>query len=529
MGMLTILDQIMVMVASLLFLAIGWSIGVRLEVRRQQIAQRTADKIHRQAEEAAAALKDESAREAEAAAAKLRADTERELEELRSLQEAAKETLQQRQIEVEKKEAQLLEREKGLSTQLGHLQAKEEGLNQLQGQLHERQRLLTEGEEGLRQALERQAGLSEAEAKAELLARVERENHLTLARRIRQAELNAKEEADAKARRIIAMAIQKWSAEQVVESTLSVVNLPSDEMKGRIIGREGRNIRLIENLTGVDLIIDDTPEAVLLSSFDPIRREIARLTLEKLVADGRIHPAKIEEMVTSAKREMEERIMAEGDRAALEAGVTGLRPELIKYLGRLRFRTSYGQNMLSHSLEVSFLAARMASELGLDTQIAARAGLLHDVGKAVTADVEGPHAIVGGRLCEKYGENEAVVHCVQAHHEDIEQRTLEAMLVQAADAISAARPGARRENVENYIKRLENLERIAASFEGIEQVYAIQAGREVRVFVNPKVVGDLEVAHLANQIAARIEEGSQYPGMVLVTVVRENRQQACAQ
>ena len=234
-------------------------------------------------------------------------------------------------------------------------------------------------------------------------------------------------------------------------------------------------------------------------------------------------------MVTSAKREMEERIMAEGDRAALEAGVTGLRPELIKYLGRLRFRTSYGQNMLSHSLEVSFLAARMASELGLDTQIAARAGLLHDVGKAVTADVEGPHAIVVGRLCEKYGENEAVVHCVQAHHEDIEQRTLEAMLVQAADAISAARPGARRENVENYIKRLENLERIAASFEGIEQVYAIQAGREVRVFVNPKVVGDLEVAHLANQIAARIEEGSQYPGMVLVTVVRENRQQACAQ
>ncbi len=519
----------MVLVASLLFLAVGWALGLKIELRRQQAAKMAADDIRSEAEREAEAIKKERLREAADHIQKLEIEARHEIEKNQAAQQLAQERLKQAENALEAKEGRCEEREKRLVEREKHLEAKEERILQSEDQLARKQEEFSKAEASLREALERQAGLTKEEARAELFKRVEDENRLHLARRVRQAELSAKEEADRKAKRIITLAIQKWSSEQVVESTLSVVSLPSDDMKGRIIGREGRNIRLIENLTGIDLIIDDTPECVLLSGFDPIRREVARMTLEKLIADGRIHPAKIEEMVAASKREMEDRVVSEGDRAALEAGVIGLSPELIKYLGRLRFRTSYGQNMLGHSLEVSFLAAKMAAELNADTQVAARAGLLHDIGKAVTADVDGPHAIVGARLCEKYGESAAVVHCVEAHHEDVEQRTLEAMLVQAADAISAARPGARRENVENYVKRLENLEKIAASFEGIEQVYAIQAGREVRVFVNPKVVDDLESSHLANKIAARIEEDGQYPGVVLVTVVRESRHQAYAQ
>lgn len=525
-AMLTVLDQLMVIVASLLFLAVGWAIGVRIEIRRQQAAKLAADDIRAEAENYADSVKKERIQEASDTIEKMRIEAKREADEKRLAQQRIKEELDKRESNLEAKERQLIERERMLANQQGHLDSKEERLSALESELTSRNQALSEGETALQASLERQAGMTGEEAKVALFEKIENENRLALARRVRQAEVVAKEDAARKARRIITLAIQKYASEQVVESTINVVNLPSEEMKGRIIGREGRNIRLIENLTGVDLIVDDTPETVLLSCFDPVRRELSRRAVEKLVADGRIRPTKIEEVVAASKSELDEMITNAGDKAALEAGVIGLDPELIRMLGRLSFRTSYGQNMLKHSLEVSFLAAQMAAELGADVQVATRAGLLHDIGKAVTGTMEGPHAIVGGRYCEKYGESPQVVHCVEAHHEDVEQKTIEAMLVQAADAISAARPGARRENVEEYIKRLENIEKIGHSFEGVDQVYAVQAGREVRVFVNPSVVDDLEAARLANKIAARIDEEIKSPGMVLVTVVRESRHQA---
>ncbi len=525
-AMLTVLDQLMVIVASLLFLAVGWAIGVRIEIRRQQAAKLAADDIRAEAERYADSVKKERLQEASDTIDKMRTEAKREADESRLAQQRAKEELDKRENNLEAKERQLIERERLLANQQGHLDSKEERLSTLEAELSNRNQALTQGESALQASLERQAGMTGEEAKVALFEKIENENRLALARRVRQAEVAAKEDAARKARRIITLAIQKYASEQVVESTINVVNLPSEEMKGRIIGREGRNIRLIENLTGVDLIVDDTPETVLLSCFDPIRRELSRRAVEKLVADGRIRPTKIEEVVAASRSELDEIITNAGDKAALEAGVIGLDPELIRMLGRLSFRTSYGQNMLKHSLEVSFLAAQMAAELGADVQVATRAGLLHDIGKAVTGTMEGPHAIVGGHYCEKYGESPQVVHCVEAHHEDVEQKTIEAMLVQAADAISAARPGARRENVEDYIKRLENIEKIGHSFEGVDQVYAVQAGREVRVFVNPSVVDDLEAARLANKIAARIDEEIKSPGMVLVTVVRESRHQA---
>ncbi|MGM9999341.1 MAG: ribonuclease Y [Candidatus Bruticola sp.] len=525
-AMLTVLDQLMVIVASLLFLAVGWAIGIRIEIRRQQAAKLAADDIRAEAERYAESVKKAKIQEAVESIERDRSEVKREAEEVRSAQHRLKEELDKRESVLEAKEKQHIEREHWLSNQQIHLDAKEERLSALETDLNARSRQLSESEIALRASLERQAEMTSEEAKAALFEKVENENRLALARSIRQAEMMTKEEAARRARRIITLAIQKYASEQVIESTINVVNLPSEEMKGRIIGREGRNIRVFENLTGADVIVDDTPETVLLSCFDPVRREISRRAVEKLIADGRIRPAKIEEMVAASRLEVEEIIASEGDKAALEAGVLGLHHELIKLLGRLRFRTSYGQNMLSHSLEVSFLAAQMAAELGANVQAAARAGLLHDIGKAVTGSMDGPHAVVGARCCEKYGESAAVVHCVEAHHEDVEQKTIEAMLVQAADAISAARPGARRENIEDYIKRLENIEKIGHSFEGVDQVYAVQAGREVRVFVNPGVVDDLGAAQLANKIAARIDEEIKSPGMVLVTVVRESRHQA---
>ena len=369
--------------------------------------------------------------------------------------------------------------------------------------------------------LERISGFTADEAKNYLLQQLEQDVTHESAMKIKEIEARFKDEADTKAREIISLAIQRYAADHVAEATVSVVPLPNDEMKGRIIGREGRNIRTLETLTGVDLIIDDTPEAITVSCFDPVRREIARLALEKLILDGRIHPARIEEMVEKAKREVDAVIKSEGERAIFETNVHGLHPELVKLLGRMRYRTSYGQNVLNHSIEVSHLAGLLAAEIGANVAEAKRAGLLHDLGKAIDHEVEGSHVQIGVELARKYRESENVIHAIQAHHNDVEPRTIVACLVQAADAISAARPGARRENLENYIKRLEMLEEITSSFPGVEKSFAIQAGREVRIMVKPEVISEDQMVLLARDIAKKIEDELEYPGQIKVHLLRE--------
>lgn len=440
----------------------------------------------------------------------------------------ASEILRKAQDLAEEKDKNLQSSRDELERERRELQSREE----LVRKREERTDTLWEKGEAALQKAEQEltliAGMSPDEAVSELLARVEKQNEGLLARRIKDGEKGAREESARVARRIIATAIQRWAAEQVSETTVSIVNLASDEMKGRIIGREGRNIRILESMTGVEFIIDDTPEAVILSCFDPVRREVARLALEKLVSDGRIHPARIEEMVEKARLEIDDRIVAEGEEALRRAGITEMHPELIKFLGRLSFRSSYGQNVLNHSIEVSFLAAQMAAEMGGNIEIARRAGLLHDIGKVAVEATDGtiavgPHALVGGRLTRKYGEVEEVAHAVEAHHEDVEQRTVEAMLIQAADAISAARPGARRARQQTYVNRLENLEAIAMGFPGVEQCYAIAAGRELRVMVRPEEVDDKGSTILARKIATQIQEEVRFPGSIRVTVIRETR------
>jgi len=371
--------------------------------------------------------------------------------------------------------------------------------------------------------LERLSGLTSEEAKEILLSNIKDQIRHESALLIKEIETQAREEAEKRAKEIIVTSIQKCAADHVAETTVSVISLPSDEMKGRIIGREGRNIRALETLTGVDLIIDDTPEAVILSGFDPIRRETARVALEKLINDGRIHPARIEEMVKKAQKEVENRIREEGEQATFETGVHGIHTEIVKLLGKLKFRTSYGQNVLNHSIEVSHLAKIMAAELGADVNIAKRAGLLHDIGKAVDHEMEGSHALIGADLAKKYKEAPEIVHAISSHHNDIEPRTIEAVLIQAADTISAARPGARRETLEAYIKRLEKLEEIADSFKGVEKAFAIQAGREIRIMVKPEDISDIEASQIAREIAQRIEKDLEYPGQIKVNVIRETR------
>lgn len=431
--------------------------------------------------------------------------------------------IKERRNEISRQERRIQQKEENLDKKTETIEKKEENLNKKDKELD----VLREEIEKIKQKeldmLEKLAGLSKEEAKQYLLEKLESEVKHEAAIMVKEVESQAKENAEKTAKNIIAGAIQKCAADHVAEATVSVVNLPNEEMKGRIIGREGRNIRTLETLTGIDLIIDDTPEAVILSGFDPVRREIARLTLEKLIVDGRIHPARIEEMYEKAKKEVETQIKQEGENATFETGVHGLHPEIIKLLGKLRFRTSYGQNVLKHSIEVSHISGLIAGELGADITMAKRAGLLHDLGKAADHEMEGSHVTIGADLAKKYKESKEIVHAIMAHHGDIEANTIVAVIVQAADAISAARPGARRENIESYIKRLEKLEEIANSFDGVEKSFAIQAGREIRIMVSPENIKDESITLIARDIVKKIETELEYPGQIKVNVIRETR------
>lgn len=486
------------------FVAFKLGISHRKKVAESAIssAELEAKKILSEAISEAQVKKNEIVIEGKDEVHKLRTDAEKEIAEKRK--------------DIQRQERRVLQREESLDKKMDNLDAKSEELNK-------QSQLVEELKQQQFEALEKISGFTLQQAKEYLLKSLDEELTHEKSVKILEFEQKAKDESEKKAREIISLAIQRCASDHVAEATVSVVPLPNDEMKGRIIGREGRNIRAIETLTGVDLIIDDTPEAITISSFDPIRREIARVAIENLITDGRIHPARIEETIDRAKKEVDRSIKAEGERAIIEAGVNSIHPELIKLLGRLRYRTSYGQNVLEHSLEVAHLAGSMASELGLDPTIARRAGLLHDIGKALDHQVEGSHIEIGVDLAKKYRESDAVVHAIQAHHGDVEAKTVIACLVQAADAISAARPGARRENLENYIKRLEKLEEIASSFKGVERCFAIQAGREIRIMVKPDVINDDQAAILAREVCKKIENELDYPGQVKVNIIRESR------
>ena len=472
------------------------------------------------AEDEVARLLDEAAKEAEARKKEILLEAKDEVH--RNRQEAERD-LRDRRKELDRTERRLIQKEEQLNKKTDNIEKKEQSLNDKVKDTEKTQADLQLILSQQLKELERLSGLSSEEAKDLLLYNIEQQMRQETAVMIKSIEAEAKEEANKRAKNVVTLAIQKCAADVVSETTVSVVALPNDEMKGRIIGREGRNIRTFETLTGVDLIIDDTPEAVILSSFDPIRREVARVALGNLVSDGRIHPARIEEMVEKAQKEIEQELKDVGEQAAFEIGAHGLHPELIKLLGRLKYRTSYGQNVLKHSIEVAYLAGIMAAELNVDTILAKRAGLLHDIGKAVDHEVAGPHVEIGVDLAKRYHESKEVIHCIEAHHGDVEPQSIEAVLVQAADAISASRPGARRESLEAYIKRLEKLEAVAETFDGVDRSFAIQAGREIRIIVKPEEIDDLDAINLTRNIAAKIEETLDYPGQIKVVVIRETR------
>ena len=504
---------VLIVVAAVVALVIGIPLGIN--IRKQ-----TAEKEIASAEEEAKRIITESIKSAESK--KREALVEAKEEILKARNDFEREQKEQR-ADLQKQERRLQQKEENLDRKTENIEKKEETLQNRLTELDKLKEEVTQVKNTQMAELERISGLTAEEAKAYLINQLEVEVTHESAMKLREIEAQYKEEADTKAREILSLAIQRCAADHVAEATVSVVPLPNDDMKGRIIGREGRNIRTLETMTGVDLIIDDTPEAITVSCFDPVRREIARLALEKLIQDGRIHPARIEEMVEKAKREVDATIKAEGERAIFETNVHGLHPELIKLLGRMRYRTSYGQNVLNHSIEVSHLAGLLAAELGANVSEAKRAGLLHDLGKSIDHEVEGSHVQIGVELARKYRESEDVIHAIEAHHNDVEPRTVVACLVQAADAISAARPGARRENLENYIKRLEKLEEVTSSFPGVEKSYAIQAGREVRIMVAPDKVSEDQMVLLARDIAKKIEEELEYPGQIKVNMIRETK------
>jgi ribonuclease Y len=509
-----------VVVASAVFFFVGRKLGGSAEVRRLTAAKGTA-------EETSKRILSDAEREAETMRKSAVVTGKEELMKLRENFEGEQRS---RRAEIEREEKRVAERETTLDRKLDVLEQRDKEVSRRASEFGRREKEVGEREEDLkklvaeeRQRLERISGMSAADAKAELVRRMEEEAHADAANRLREIRESAKRDAEREAKKIVALAIQRIAAEHTAESTVSAVSLPSDEMKGRIIGREGRNIRAFELATGVDVIIDDTPDTVVVSCFDPVRRETARLALEKLVSDGRIHPGRIEEVVNKSRKEIEAQIVERGEQSAYEVGVHGLHPEIIKLIGRMHWRTSYGQNILQHSKEVAWLAGIMAAELSLDIAMAKRGALLHDIGKVLTHEHEGTHVQLGVEVATKYGENPMVVNCIAAHHDDVPHESEVSVLVQAADAISGSRPGARREAFETYVKRLEGLEKIASSYKGVEKVFAIQAGREVRIIVTPDAVDDVRMGTLTEEIARRIEAELQYPGQIKVVAIRETR------
>ena len=509
---------IIIVVCAVIFCIAGFVLGsvMRQKANEKEIGSATqeATKIINDALQQAEHTKKASLIEAKDEIHKLRSDADKEIRERRS--------------EVQKQESRLNQREEYLDKRADSIEAKNESLSQKLKDADDKLLEIDSIKKSQFDMLEKISGFTQEEAKHQLLASLEEELDTEKSRKILEYEQMVRDQSEVIAKEIIATAIQRCAADHTAETTVSVVSLPSDDMKGRIIGREGRNIRSIETITGVELIIDDTPEAITVSSFDPVRREIARLTLERLIQDGRIHPTKIEEMFEKSTREVNAIIKQEGEKAVLAANCGPVHPELVKLLGKLRYRTSYGQNVLKHSLEVSYIAGLMAAELGANEKLARRAGLLHDIGKALDHEMEGSHIALGVEYARKYKESEEVIHAIEAHHGDVECKTIVACLVQAADAVSAARPGARRENIENYIKRLQQLEEISTSFPGVERAYAIQAGREIRVMVSPEAVNDERMPYIAHEIAKKIESEMEYPGQIKVNIIRESRVSAVA-